>query len=69
VRRQPARGERIHHRPDDRRVLELRGGDIDLAASGLPAHRLELEITESVLLNDSVTTLATLHTLKRLGVR
>ncbi|MCP1537190.1 EAL domain-containing protein [Methylorubrum extorquens] len=40
-----------------------------LAASGLPAHRLELEITESVLLNDSVTTLATLHTLKRLGVR
>ena len=40
-----------------------------LSASGLPAHRLELEITESVLLNDSVTTLATLHTLKRLGVR
>ncbi len=40
-----------------------------LTASGLPAHRLELEITESVLLNDSVTTLATLHTLKRLGVR
>ena len=40
-----------------------------LAASGLPAHRLELEITESVLLTDNVGTLATLHTLKRLGVR
>ena len=40
-----------------------------LTESGLPAHRLELEITESVLLNDNVATLATLHTLKRLGVR
>ncbi|MEH3119663.1 MAG: EAL domain-containing protein [Methylorubrum populi] len=40
-----------------------------LAASGLPPNRLELEITESVLLNDNVATLATLHTLKRLGVR
>ena len=40
-----------------------------LAASGLPAHRLELEITESVLLENSEATLATLHTLRRLGVR
>ena len=40
-----------------------------LTESGLPAHRLELEITESVLLTDSVATLATLHALKRLGVR
>ncbi len=40
-----------------------------LTESGLPAYRLELEITESVLLTDNVATLATLHTLKRLGVR
>jgi diguanylate cyclase (GGDEF)-like protein len=40
-----------------------------LAASGLPAHRLELELTESVLLENSEATLATLHTLRELGVR
>ena len=40
-----------------------------LTESGLPAYRLELEITESVLLTDNVATMATLHTLKRLGVR
>jgi diguanylate cyclase (GGDEF)-like protein len=40
-----------------------------LAASGLPPHRLELEITESVLLQDSQNTLATLHQLRQLGVR
>jgi diguanylate cyclase (GGDEF)-like protein len=40
-----------------------------LAASGLPAHRLELEITESVLLQDSEATLATLHKLRGSGVR
>ncbi|HJE25841.1 MAG TPA: EAL domain-containing protein [Methylorubrum populi] len=40
-----------------------------LAASGLPSNRLELEITESVLLTDNMATLATLHTLKRIGVR
>jgi diguanylate cyclase (GGDEF)-like protein len=39
-----------------------------LAASGLPARRLELEITESVLLADNVATLAILHTLRDLGV-
>ena len=39
-----------------------------LAASGLPAHRLELEITESTLLADNATTLATLHALRDLGV-
>jgi len=38
-----------------------------LEASGLPAERLELEITESVLLSDSATTLATLHRLRSLG--
>ena len=35
-----------------------------LAASGLPAQRLELEITESVLLHDNEATLATLHQLQ-----
>jgi len=39
-----------------------------LAWSGLPAHRLELEITESVLLQDTDATLATLHQLRALGV-
>jgi predicted signal transduction protein with EAL and GGDEF domain len=40
-----------------------------LSASGLGAHRLELEITESVLLQDSEATLATLHKLRGLGIR
>ena len=40
-----------------------------LAVSGLAPHRLELEITESVLLQDSETTVSTLHQLRRLGVR
>jgi diguanylate cyclase (GGDEF)-like protein/PAS domain S-box-containing protein len=40
-----------------------------LAQSGLPAHRLELEITESVLLQNSEATLATLHALRGNGVR
>jgi diguanylate cyclase (GGDEF)-like protein len=40
-----------------------------LAASGLSPKRLELEITESVLLQDSDGTLAVLHELRGLGVR
>jgi diguanylate cyclase (GGDEF)-like protein len=40
-----------------------------LAASGLPANRLELEITESVLLEKSEENLATLNQLRALGVR
>jgi diguanylate cyclase (GGDEF)-like protein len=40
-----------------------------LAASGLAPERLELEITESVLLASGTTTLATLHALRKLGVR
>ena len=40
-----------------------------LSASGLDAHRLELEITESVLLQDSEATLVTLHKLRGLGIR
>ena len=40
-----------------------------LAASGLPAERLELEITENILLDDSEATLTTLYQLRALGVR
>ena len=40
-----------------------------LAASGLAAERLELEITESVLLQDSQANMTMLHDLKALGVR
>ena len=40
-----------------------------LAHSGLPAKRLELEITESVLLLESEGTLSTLHQLRDLGVK
>lgn len=40
-----------------------------LAASGLSPSRLELEITESVLLQDNQRTLQTLHELRTLGVR
>ncbi|HYF56161.1 MAG TPA: PAS-domain containing protein, partial [Salinarimonas sp.] len=40
-----------------------------LAATGLDPRRLELEITESVLLTDTEATLATLHRLRGIGVR
>ena len=40
-----------------------------LADSGLPSNLLELEITETVLLQNSESTLATLHNLRSLGVR
>ncbi|WP_171070122.1 EAL domain-containing protein [Methylobacterium terricola] len=55
--------------------VQFRGGDIDatviaaLREAGLDPHRLELEITEGVLLQDSASTLAILHRLKQLGVR
>ena len=39
-----------------------------LAASGLRPNRLELEITESVLLHDTVGTLTLLHQLRAMGV-
>jgi diguanylate cyclase (GGDEF)-like protein len=40
-----------------------------LAASGLSASRLELEITEAVLIRDDDTALAILHQLRTIGVR
>lgn len=40
-----------------------------LSESGLAANRLELEITESVLLQDNAATFATLHKLRDAGIR
>ncbi|MBL0087720.1 MAG: EAL domain-containing protein [Ideonella sp.] len=40
-----------------------------LAATGLPARRLELEITESTMIKDTPTVLAALHALRDKGVR
>ena len=40
-----------------------------LAASGVPARRLELEITESVMMKNTFATLATLHQLHELDVQ
>lgn len=40
-----------------------------LSCSGLDPHRLELEVTEGVLLNDTEETLATLSELRSMGVR
>jgi diguanylate cyclase (GGDEF)-like protein len=39
-----------------------------LAASGLAPQRLELEITETILLSDDTATLATLHQFRALGI-
>jgi EAL domain-containing protein (putative c-di-GMP-specific phosphodiesterase class I) len=39
-----------------------------LAAAGLPARRLEIEITESVLMHNTEKNMATLHQLRELGV-
>ena len=55
--------------------LQFRGGSLlavvmdALKQSGLPAKRLELEITETLLLEKSSQVLATLHALRALGVR
>jgi diguanylate cyclase (GGDEF)-like protein len=67
--------------PDDIRLavnvspVQFRSGTLALkvvaalAASGLPAQRLELEITEAVLIRDDDAALAVLHQLRALGVR
>ncbi len=67
--------------PDDVRVavnlspVQFRVGNLmavvmdALKQSGLPPERLEVEITETVLLEKSDTVLATLHALRSLGLR
>jgi diguanylate cyclase (GGDEF)-like protein len=56
-------------------ILQFRHGDLvphvvsALQASGLPAHHLELEITESVLMRETDKVLATADQLRQLGVR
>ena len=40
-----------------------------LNESGMPANKLQLEITETVLLQNTFTTLATLHELRKMGVQ
>jgi len=40
-----------------------------LAETGMPPHRLQLEITETVLLQNTFATLATLHELRNLGIQ
>jgi len=55
--------------------MQFRGGSLvqdvidALAASGLEAERLELEITETVLLDNDQKTMQALHQLRDLGVR
>ena len=67
--------------PDDIKIavnvspVQFRSGTLALkivaalAASGLPASRLELEITEAVLIRDDEAALAILHQLRGIGVR
>jgi EAL domain-containing protein (putative c-di-GMP-specific phosphodiesterase class I) len=40
-----------------------------LRESGMPPHKFQLEITETVLLQNTFTTLATLHELRKMGVQ
>ncbi|HEY7959028.1 MAG TPA: EAL domain-containing protein [Sphingomicrobium sp.] len=40
-----------------------------LQSAGLAPHRLEIEITEAILMRNSETTLNTLHRLRKLGIR
>ena len=67
--------------PDDIRLavnvspVQFRSGTLALkivaalSASGLPANRLELEITEAVLIRDDEAALDILHQLRAIGVR
>ncbi|WP_176510549.1 EAL domain-containing protein, partial [Pseudomonas urethralis] len=55
--------------PEFRRSDVVRDVAEALRHTGLPAHRLELEITENVMLNDVEGALHTMNALKELGVR
>ena len=69
------------HWPDEVRIAinvspaQFRGGSLPLkvaaalVASGLPARRLELEITEAVLIRDDEIALGIMHDLRDIGVR
>jgi diguanylate cyclase (GGDEF)-like protein len=66
--------------PSDRKVavnlspVQFRSGDllatilVALAETGLPPERLEVEITENVLLESAVNNLTTIESLRRLGI-
>ena len=56
-----------HQFADTARLLTV--VEAALVSSGLPGHRLEIEITESVLLRNEQTVLATLHRLREMHVR
>ncbi len=65
----PSVGLSVNLSPVQFKTGNLVGTVIDaLRESGLAAHRLELEITESVLLQENDKTLAALHDLRSLGV-
>lgn len=56
--------------PSQMRSSALNGVIVNaLASSGLSANRLELEITENVLLHSTEVNIATLHKLRDLGIR
>ena len=62
-----ARGQRFAGAIQERTLaLKVAGA---LAASGLAASRLELEITEAVLIRDDEAALAILHQFRAIGVR
>ncbi|MDI3471047.1 MAG: diguanylate cyclase/phosphodiesterase (GGDEF & EAL domains) with PAS/PAC sensor(s) [Pseudolabrys sp.] len=52
---------------NNRNLLSVVSGA--LAETGMPAHKLQLEITETVLLHNTFATLQTLHELRKLGVQ
>jgi EAL domain-containing protein (putative c-di-GMP-specific phosphodiesterase class I) len=68
VPRLPRRGELAATRQGGSQSVGRAIHDRRPAASGLPPQRLELEITETLLLDDHEGTLATLHRLRDLGV-
>jgi EAL domain-containing protein (putative c-di-GMP-specific phosphodiesterase class I) len=66
-----AREHRRHSQSLGIAIQRVRSQTVDaaLALSGLAPNRLELEITESVLLHDDDGTVKTLHRLRRKGMR